>query len=139
MTDVKIVEPAIWELLKGLASGAVYFLRAPQNAIGPFIVIQRTDSTRWRHINGPSGIAQAHIQIDCYDNTYYTAKALAASVETLLDGYDGIVYYGTNSPRESVEIGGISLQNDLDTLDQTDQPVLYRNISTFLVTYKQRD
>ncbi len=140
MTDVlKIVEPAIYELLKTLASGNVFFLRAPQNSTGPFIIIQRTDSDRWRHINGPSGTAQAHIQIDCYDGLYISAKTLAAAVESILDGYTGLVYYGTNSPQQVVEIRGVSLISDHDNLDQTDEPVLYRNISTFLVTYKQKD
>ncbi len=139
MTDVKIVEPAIQELLKDLAAGQVYFLRAPQSATGPFIIIQRTDSSRFRHINGPSGIAQAYIQIDCYASTYTEAKALAATVETILDGYRGLVYYGSESPQQVVSVEGISLQTDHDSLDQTDAPVLYRNLSAFLVTYKQRD
>ncbi len=139
MTDLKIVEPAIHELLKGLASAAVYFMRAPQNAVGPFIIIQRTDSERWRHINGPTGMVQAYIQIDCYAASYIAAKTLGAAVESILDGYQGTVYYGSQSPQPGVYIGGISLQHDIDTLDQTDAPVLYRNLSTFLVTYRQRD
>ena len=136
---VKIVEPAIQALIASLCPGNVFFLEAPQGATGPFIIVQRTDSLRWRHINGPSGIAQAYIQIDCYYGGYLAAKALAASVESALDGYQGKVYYGNQSPQDYVLIGGISLQNDLDNLDQTDAPKLYRNISSFLVTYNQRD
>jgi hypothetical protein len=32
---------------------------------------------------------------------------------------------------------GVSLQSDDDLLDQTDEPFLYRNSATYLVTYEQ--
>ena len=135
----KIVEPAIYELLKNLAGGRVYALQAPQNSPAPFIIFQRVDSLRWRHINGPDGFAQAFIQIDCYSESFYAAKALGAEVEELLDGYRNTVYYGSASPRDYVRIAGISCQSDLDLIDQTDAPVLYRNTGTYLVTYSQED
>lgn len=136
---IKNCEQAIWELIQGLCPSNVYFMEAPQGNAGPFVIIQRTDSSRWRSINGPSGIAQAYIQIDTYAPGYIAAKTLAGQIESALDGYTGKVYYGENSPQDYVLIGGISLQNDLDNLDQTDEPKLYRNISTFLVTYNQKD
>lgn len=136
---MKNVEPAIYEKLKGLAGGRVYAMRAPQNSVTPFIVFQRIDSSRWRHINGPDGFNQASIQVDCYASGYYAAKDLGASVETLLDGFRGLVYYGTTSPPSHVRIAGISLQQDMDILDETAAPVLYRNSATFLVTYSQED
>ena len=134
---VKICEPAIFELLNGIASGDVYSLVAPKNKEGPFIIYQRTSADRWRHINGPTGIAQALIQIDAYAESYLDAKALAASIEDLLDGYSGTVLHGSASPQEFVAIGGISLQNDIDFIDETDEPLLYRVASSYLVTYDQ--
>lgn len=134
---MKLVEPAIYELLKNLAGGKVYALAAPDGENGPFIVFQRVDSERWRDINGPSGIAQAHIQIDSYAEKYYDAKALGASIEVILDGYRGTVSYGTDSPQNTVAIAGITLQNDVDITDQTDEPILFRNAATYLVTYHQ--
>jgi hypothetical protein len=136
---MKLVEPAIHALIVGLAAGQVFAMRAPDKAAGPFIIFQRTDSERWRAINGPAGIAQAYIQIDAYENEYYAAKELGAAIETILDGYRGTVYHGTDSPQESVEICGVTLQNDLDIFDQTDEPFLFRCSATYLVTYKQED
>lgn len=133
----KLCEPAIYELLNGLASGNVYFMRAPQNSTGPFIIIQRTDSERWRAINGPSGVAQAFIQIDAYASEYIAAKELGAQIESILDGYAGTVYHGNNSPQDFVEIGGITLQNDTDIFDQTDEPFLFRSSADYLVTFNQ--
>lgn len=133
----KYPEPALVELLNNLAPGKVYMMRAPQNETGPFIIIQRVDSDRWRSINGPSGMAQANIQIDSYAKKYTTAKDLGAQVESILDGYKGVVYYGDESPSEFVRIAGASLQNDIDIPDQTDEPFLFRNSMVFLITYEQ--
>jgi len=133
----KIVRRALHELLKNLASGKVYASRAPDDAVAPYIILQRESSERWRSLNGPSGIAQATIQIDVYADTAYGAEGLAGDVETILDGYRGLVYYGANSPQDSIRIGGISLQSDADLFDQTEKPFLHRVTGFYLVTYDQ--
>lgn len=139
---MKIVEPAIHELLKNLASGAVYALRAPDGAPGPFVIFQRTDRDQFgknfmnRSANMP-GLVQAVMQIDAYAPGYYQAKELSAAIETILDGYSGTVYYGGNSPQDFVIITGASLQNDVDILDQTDRPLLFRVSNSYLITYQQ--
>lgn len=134
---MKLVEPAIYHLIKNTAPNKVYAHAAPNGETGPFVTFQRVDSVRWRSINGPSGTAQAYMQIDCYAQGYYDAKELGAAIETILDGYRGRVYYGTDSPQESVFIAGITLQNDVDVTDETDEPLLFRNSATYLVTYHQ--
>lgn len=137
---LQIVDPAIFELLKGLTTGdKVFPLEAPQGEVGPFIIFTCvTNNDRWRSGNGPSGVAQDSFRIDCYAVDYYAARALAAQVEETLDGYTGTVYYGTNSPRDSVRITGVSLQVGFDLKDKTDEPALYRSSKTYLVTYHQR-
>lgn len=132
-----MIEKAIYTKLSDLAGGKVYPIRAPDNETDDFIIFQRTDSARWRSVNAPSGMAQAFIQVDCYSKSYYNAKELAGIVESRLDGFRGTVGYGSDSPQDSVRIGGISLQNDVDLYDQTEEPFLYRNTMSFLVTYEQ--
>jgi hypothetical protein len=134
---MKYPEKAIYELIKTLASGRVYGVKAPQNATPPFIVFQRIDSDRWRSVNGASGMAQATIQIDVYDDSLYGAKDVAIQIEDTLESYRGTVYYGSDSPQESIRIAGISTQNDSDSLDQTAEPFLFRNSADYLVTYEQ--
>jgi hypothetical protein len=131
-----VLEKAIYEILKNKAGGRVYALRAPQNATTPFIVYQRVSSERWRSINNPSGIGQATIQIDCYGSTIYSAKELAVDIENLLDGYSGNVTITGSSPQDVVVVGGVTLQNDVDIIDDTDEPMLYRNIARYLFTYE---
>lgn len=136
---MKLLEKALFELIKNLAGSdtKVYALRAPKDAPGPFIIFQRVDSSRFRSINNPSGVAQATIQIDCYAREYYAAKEMGLTMENLLDGYMGVVYYGDDSPSEFVDIAGISLQGDADILDDTDEPFLYRSTNSYLITYYQ--
>lgn len=134
---MKIVEYGIYQLLSSLASGNVFMLRAPQNVTAPFIVVQRVAGERWRSINAPCGLAQVTVQIDCYAAEYFTMKDLSNDVENILDGYRNTVYYGSSSPQESVRIAGCSMQGESEILDQTEEPFLYRNTMTFLVTFEQ--
>lgn len=133
----KIIGRAIHALLEPVLPGKVYAMRAPDGDKGPFIIFQRVDRENWRAVNGPSGIAQATVQVDVYAPLYYDAQELAAQVETVLDGYRGDVYYGGNSPQDFIKVGGISLQGDADIFDQTDEPFLQRVTATYLVTYYQ--
>lgn len=132
-----VVEYAVHELLSGLAGGRVYAIIAPQNVTAPFITFQRINGERWRSANAPSGLAQVTMQIDCYAEDFYSMKSLADSVENILDGYRDTVYYGSGSPQSSVRIAGITLQDETDILDQSEEPFLFRNTTTYLITYEQ--
>lgn len=135
---MKTCERGIHKILEVFASGKVYALRAPQNAVPPFVVFQRTDSVRMgNHLQGRAHLAQATIQVDVYANDFYSAKDLAAQIESTLAGYYGTVYYGSASPQEFVRIAGVTLQGDSDLLDETDTPILHRNSAAYLVTYEQ--
>ena len=141
---VKFCEPAIQQKLDTALvaldvdlTNKVFYLRAPDNEPGPFVIIQNGQRTVWRDINGPSGIAQCTLQIDAYHKTYLEAKTLASQIEDTLDGLREVVSWGSESPQETVDIRGVSLQNGVDIIDQTDIPLLYRESSSYLVTYKQ--
>jgi len=139
----KICEPAIHELIKTLVAGEkAYWLAAPPNTPGPFLIFQEIDSDQFgkpvlNRTPGTPGTVQAFIQIDAYADAPAEAKALGKSVEYTLDGYSGTVYHGPNSPQESVVIGAITKQNDIDLVDRTDEPLLFRNSAVYLVTFNQ--
>ena len=128
-----MISKAIYEILKDFAGGNVFALRAPHGQKGRFIIYQRIDKKKWRSINGPSGMAQALIQIDCYAEDYDDATALGDAVELLLDGYKDEVVHTEGTTR----IAGISLQNSVDLLDETDEPPLFRINADYRVTYRQ--
>ncbi len=137
------MERAFFSLLKSvpdlnIGSGAdkrIYALRAEQNAEQPFIVYQRINTNVWRSINNPSGIAQAEIQVDFYAKSYFDAKDMAAKVQAVIDGFRGQMVQEGVEPPAYTKFGGISLQNALETIDETAEPVLNRVIATYLVTY----
>lgn len=133
------MERALYQKLTAITevSNRIYALRAPQNVTAPFIVYQRVSSDRWRSINGPSRMVQATMQIDVYAQKFSEVKDLALAVEQLLDGFRGEVAYGSDSPQDTLRFAGISLVNDVDILDQTDEPLLYRVSADYLVTYEQ--
>lgn len=111
------------------AQGRVTFLVASQNSQTPYLIVQGTASERWRSLSGPDGIAQAHVQVDTYGSDFYECRDAAAQAEALLDGFSGV--------SGGVTVYGITLQSEHDNLDQTDEPRLFRNIATYLVTYQQ--
>jgi len=133
------LERALYEKIKltPVPSNRIYHLRAPQNTPAPFVVYQRVNSERWRHINGPTGMVQATVQVDIYAENSYTARDLAQLIEGELDGFQGTIAYGTDSPQATLRIGGISCINDFDLIDQTDEPFLYRVSADYLITYEQ--
>jgi hypothetical protein len=129
---MKLIEKAIYELIKTLAGGNVFAMRAPDKAEGPFIIFQRIDSTRWDSINGTGGMIQAQIQIDAYAKGYYEAKTISAQIEGILNKYSGSVTH------DSIvyKIAGVRVQNDVDIFDDTDQPYLFRNSAVYSVTFE---
>lgn len=137
---LKNPEAALCSLIVAAATAAgtnVFAMRAPHGITTPFVIFQRVTSERWRALNTASGMAQATIRIDAYAPDYYAAKALAAQIEAAIEGYRGIVYYGLNSPQESVWLAGVSIQSDFDLQDNTDEPFMFRNSASYLVTYNQ--
>lgn len=138
----KTCERAIYELLKTLANGDVFAMRAPDNHAGPFIIFQRVDRNTeikktLNRTPGTAGLAQVTMRIDAYADSYYDAKDLATSIEDILDGYTGTVLHGTNSPQDFVVIGSVSLQNDFDIVDKTEEPLLFRVSASYLIIHEQ--
>jgi hypothetical protein len=72
-----------------------------------------------------------------YATDIYTAKDIGASIEGILDGYAGSVIISSDSPPDVVVIGGVTLQGDVDFIDETDEPFLFRNSARYTVTYEQ--
>ena len=122
-------ELAIYALLQGFAGGRVYPLLAPQDGPLPCVVYSRISAERWRSTTGPSGMAQARIQVDVYDIGYAPAKALADNIRSALDGLRG--------EAGGVRIGGLSLISDRDFMESTPMPALYRVSMDFLMTYEE--
>jgi len=133
------IQRALYQLLKTtpVPGNRIYALRAPQNVTAPFVVYQRIAGERDHHLKGASGIVQARFLIDVYDREYHASRLLAADIEDVLDGYSGIVAFGNDSPQETIKVAAITCQSDVDLMDESDEPFLYRVSTDYLITYHQ--
>lgn len=78
-----------------LVGDRIYPLRAPQGAALPYLTYQVISGLRVRNLtDGPCGMGNPRLQLDCWAATYAGVRALAEAVrgtkaETQLDGYTG--------------------------------------------------
>lgn len=117
------MEEAMTALLASVAGGRRYWVRAPQTAARPFVVLQRISGVPDYHFQGPSGLVASRVQIDSYADTYSSAKATARAIKTLLSGYSG-------GDIQAVFIDG---ERDLPAVDAGDVTNLFRTSLDILV------
>ena len=65
----------------------VNWAEQPQGGRRPFIVMLVVDDAEGLHMNGPDGLFQGRVQLDCYATTYGEAKNLSRAVRAVLHGY----------------------------------------------------
>ncbi|CCE96154.1 hypothetical protein SFHH103_01657 [Sinorhizobium fredii HH103] len=91
------METALTALLAGdarvklLAGNKVHWVRAPQRTATPYAVLQVISSRDDYHMQGPSGLTDARVQIDAYAESYLAAKRLSDAILGVLSGYRGTV------------------------------------------------
>lgn len=61
----------------------------PQGAALPGLVLNVIDDAEGLVMNGPNGLFQGRVQVDCYAETYKGSKQLSRVVHALLHGYRG--------------------------------------------------
>jgi len=104
--------PAVAALIGGdsIPAARIYPIVLPQKPTFPAITYQDISTVRDRTAQGPSGLAFARIQFDCWAAAapgapgYASAKALLAAVRAALDGFTG--------NRAGVEIQDASMEGD---------------------------
>ena len=74
-----------------LVSTRIYPDMAPQNAVFPYIVFQKLNTSPTDTKEGVSPLDKLLVQVDCYSNNYDNAHSLAAAVRTALDRYAGTI------------------------------------------------
>jgi hypothetical protein len=87
------------------AGTRVNFGAHPQGQPFPAVVLNTISQTEGYTLQGPNGIAQARVQVDCYGDSYGAAKQLSRAVRSLLSGYQhgalqGDFLAGTRDSRE---------------------------------------
>lgn len=75
--------------LPSLVGTRIHWVRSPQGAALPRVVLYRISGVRDMHMAGPSGLIASRVQADCMGASYGSAKAVARAVEARLSGYSG--------------------------------------------------
>jgi hypothetical protein len=88
------------------------------------------------HTQGASGLVMVRIQVDSYALTTDAADALARAVKERLDGFAGVMTYGSASPQDSVTVQGIFA--DTARTDYQDETKFFRASRDFLVWLEER-
>lgn len=115
--------------LSALVATRIHWVRSPQGAASPRIVLYRISGLRDMHMQGPSGLVASRVQVDCIGASYGSAKAVARAVETRLSGYSGTY--------DGLRFEGCFLIGERDDFEDTNTPdKLFRTSLDFNIWHK---
>lgn len=83
----------------------VNYVAHPQGQPLPAIVLNVVSDAETYTLDGPNGVSEGRIQLDCYAHSYSEVKLLSREVRSLLSGYrggsfQGVFHVGTRDGRE---------------------------------------
>lgn len=92
-----------------VSASQVNWIKHPQSQPFPAIVLTTTSNTDGLTQQGPDGLWQGRVQVDCYATEYGTARSLADAVVECLSGYrgGGFQLISLDSQRNGDETGGV--------------------------------
>lgn len=121
------MEEALTTLLASVASGRRYWVRAPQGATLPYVVLNIVSGVRDYHTRGASGYVQSRVQADCYGATYSTSKTTARALRAATSGVRG------------GNIQGVFIESERDLPAEDAGPVnnLFRTSVDLIIHHKE--
>jgi hypothetical protein len=118
--------------LTALTSTRIHWLRAPQAVARPYVVLQSISGIPDVTHQGPSGLVAGRVQVDCYGDTYGSAKTVARAVTGRLSGYRG-----TPTPPGTTVFDGIFKDAERDGYEDEASPdKLFRVSMDFIIWHK---
>jgi len=91
-----LVEQALQSKLAGeatisaLVGDRIYYVKAPQDVVKPYICIQKISQVKDCITTGKRYV-NARFQISIFGTTYSSLKSIAAAIHTVLDKYSGLM------------------------------------------------
>ena len=108
----------------------------PQGVVDPSVVYNTVTEASDYHMNGPSGLAQDRIQVDCWAQRSDQAVELANLVRDRLSGFSGTVSVGSQSPQDQIIVRGIFHDQGRDDYDALAK--LHTRRRDYMVWYADR-
>lgn len=121
------MEETLTTLLAGVAGGRRYWVRAPQRAGRPFLVLNVISAPRDYHMTGASDPVAYRVQVDAYGATYQAAKDTARAVIGILSGYRG----------GRIQGAFLAAERDMPAADAGEVNVLFRTSLEFMIHYQE--
>lgn len=106
------------------AGGKVEWSAQPQGAVAPYITLHRIGGNRSQHLQGPDGMIESRVQVDCWGPTYASAKTAARAAIAVLNGY------------RSGLIRRVFVESERDDHDLTPPDPLYRTSVDLLIAHQ---
>lgn len=114
-----IIEQAIHDELldtsavTSLVGQNIYYVKAPQDVVSPYIVITKITSDRKHTHDGADNLCESTFQISIFSDTYYEGKQIAAQVQAVLDSYSG-----TMGGVSGVIVNSCFYENEVDLYEE---------------------
>ena len=96
--------------IHALVDDRVSWASRPQASALPAVCLSKVDSLPDYTMQGPSGLVQSRVQVDCWADTYGGARGLARFVSVAISGIDTEI--------NGYRLRGGFLQGDRDFFDQ---------------------
>lgn len=115
--------------ITALVGTRILWVRSPQGAASPRIVLYRISGLRDMRMDGATGLISSRVQVDCLGASYLSAKSVARAVEARLSGYSGT--------RSGIVFQGCFLIGERDDFDDAETPdKLFRTSLDFNIWHK---
>lgn len=97
-------------------SNRVFCIKAPENPIAPYIVIDLENSFHERYLDYSNGLKEYDFEIACYGTTPEQAIPVAKTIITTLESYRGRLT-STESPQVNYYIADIAIVSQSENYD----------------------
>jgi len=134
--DADVAVVVDWATTRANGGQRIFPGKLPQGTVRPSVVYNRVSGQGDHHMEGPSGLTSTRFQVDSWAQTLDAAASLANLVKAVLDGFSGTVAYGSNSPQDSIYIGGVFY--DTEREDYDDVPKLNRMSRDYVIWFNER-
>jgi hypothetical protein len=114
-----IIEQAIHDELldtsavTALVGQNIFYVKAPQDVVAPYVVITKITSPRSHTHDGADGLCETLMQISIFTQTYYEGKQIAVQVQAVLDSYQG-----TMGGDSGVIVNSCFYENEVDLYEE---------------------
>lgn len=121
--------------IAAVVADRIFPIVLPQGETRTSIVYTRISGQGDHTLTQASGIARPRYQIDSWAQTPGAASSLADMVKDRLDGARGAFEYGSNSPRDSIDVLGAFFTDEREDYDATAK--LYRMSRDYFVWFRE--